>query len=82
MIMFSTLSEHCIDIHFEKSTKKFALNGAFAAIKKFMASSKDLQAYKYINYEEDMGITNLKMAKEFYRPDFKLKKYFGEVLEQ
>lgn len=78
MIMFST-SEQCIDVHFEKSTNKFAADGAFAAINKFMASSKDLQAYKYINREEDMGIIGLQRSKESYRPDFKLKKYYGEV---
>lgn len=79
MIMFSALSEQCIDVHFEKSTNKFAADGAFAAINKFMASSKDLQAYKYINREEDMGIIGLQKSKESYRPDFKLKKYYGEV---
>lgn len=79
MIMFSVLSEQCIDIHFEKATNKFAADGAFAAINKFMASSKDLEAYKYLNREEDMGIIGLQKSKESYRPDFKLKKYYGEV---
>lgn len=79
MIMFSALSEQCIDVHFEKSTNNFATDGAFAAINKFMASSKDLTAYKYINREEDMGLIGLQKSKESYRPDFKLKKYYGEV---
>ena len=82
MIMFSTLSEQCIDIHFEKSTKKFALNGSFAAINKFLASSTALKPYKYINREEDMGIIGLQQSKTSYKPDFKLKKHFGEVFEQ
>lgn len=79
MIMFSALSDQCIDVHFEKSTNKFAADGAFAAINKFMASSEDLESYKYINREEDMGIIGLQKSKESYKPDFKLKKYYGEV---
>ena len=79
MIMFSALSEQCIDVHFEKSTNNFAADGAFAAINKFMASSNDLETYTYINREEDMGITGLQKSKESYQPDFKLKKYYGDV---
>ena len=40
MIMFSALSDQCIDVHFEKATNKFAQGGAFTAINRFMASSK------------------------------------------
>ena len=79
MIMFSALSEQCIDVHFEKATNKFAADGAFAAINKFMASSKVLENCTYINREEDMGIPALQKSKESYQPDFKLKKYYGEV---
>ncbi|MBR2520091.1 MAG: DUF2156 domain-containing protein [Selenomonadaceae bacterium] len=79
MVMFSVLSEQCIDLHFKKSTKKFAVNGSFTAIIKFLASLKELEDYEYINFEEDMGIVGLKNAKSAYRPEFKLKKYYGEV---
>ena len=79
MIMFSALSEQCIDVHFEKATNKFAQGGAFTAINRFMASSKETSAYEYVNLEEDMGIDGLRRAKEAYRPIFKIKKYYGEA---
>ncbi len=80
MAMFSILNEQCIDIHFEKATKKFAADGAFVFLNQFMASSKEISAYEYENREEDMGILGLKKSKESYRPTFKIKKYYGEVL--
>ena len=80
MTMFSAVSEQCIDTHFEKSTNKFAQNGAYTAIIQCMASSKETSAYKYINREEDMGVDGLRLSKESYQPDFKLKKYHGEVV--
>ena len=64
MIMFSILNEQCIDAHFEKSANKFAQIGAFATIKKFMASAGENSTYQYINLEEDVGIIGLKRAKE------------------
>ena len=64
---------------FQNSTKKFAVNGSFTEIIKFLASLKELEDYEYINFEEDMGIVGLKNAKSAYRPEFKLKKYYGEV---
>lgn len=81
MIMFSELSEQCIDVHFEKSTNEFAQNGAPIAINKFMASSEENSAYKYINREEDMGIIGLKQSKESYNPHFKIKKFYGVVYQ-
>jgi len=80
MVMFSLLNENCIDVHFEKSVDKFALNGAFVAINKFMASSAENLSCEYINREEDMGVPGLKKAKESWQPHFKLKKYYGEIL--
>ena len=79
MIIFSFLNEQCIDAHFEKSANKFAQVGASATIKKFMASVEENSTYKYINFEEDVGIIGLKRAKESYRLYFKIKKYYGEV---
>ena len=63
----------------EKSANKFAQVGASATIKKFMASVEENSTYKYINFEEDVGIIGLKRAKESYRLYFKIKKYYGEV---
>ncbi len=81
MVMFSVLNENCIDVHFEKSTNKFAATGAFVAINKFIASSAENFSREYINREEDMGIPGLKKAKESWQPNFKLKKYYGEILK-
>ncbi len=81
MIMFSAVSEQCLDVHFEKATNKFAADGAFAAVSQCMASSTDLEAYTYVNWEEDMGIDGLRRTKEIYQPAFKLKKYYGEALK-
>ena len=80
MSMFSILSEQCIDVHFEKATDKFAVDGAFAVINRFVAASEEVAEFTYINREEDMGIPGLQKVKEEYQPDFKLKKYYGNVL--
>lgn len=81
MVMFSVLNENCIDVHFEKSTNKFALNGAFVAINKFMASAEENFSREYINREEDMGVAGLKKSKESWQPHFKLKKFHGEIFK-
>lgn len=80
MTIFSVLSPQCLDIHFEKAINKFAADGAFSVVNRMMASSKEAEIFTYLNREEDMGIPGLQKAKEAYQPDFKLKKYYGNVL--
>lgn len=79
MSMYSILSEQAIDVHFEKAIDKYAVDGAFAAINKFIAASDEVAEFTYINREEDMGIPGLQKVKEEYQPDFKLKKFYGVV---
>lgn len=74
-----TLGERlCSDtfvVHFEKSDGD--INGAYTMInREFVRFITELYPdIKYINREEDMGLENLRKAKESYHPDFMVKKY-------
>jgi hypothetical protein len=62
-------------VHIEKACKSVRgayqyLNNSFAAFVK-----NNYEGIKYINREEDLGETNLRVAKESYHPVFKLKKF-------
>lgn len=73
--MGAALTEDTFDVFFEKAN--IANKGAYAMVcREFVRMlRKKYPSLRYINREEDMGIENLRAAKELYRPDFMLKKY-------
>ena len=64
----------CVDTHFEKAAD---INGAYAMINHEFAVhiAKTMPHILYINREEDMGLENLRRAKQSYYPEFLIDKY-------
>lgn len=60
-------------IHFEKADIHYV--GIFQYLKQVTAHYLDNVGYKYINYEQDLGIEGLRKAKQSYHPISHLKKY-------
>lgn len=65
----------CFDVHFEKADVE--INGAYPMVNRefvrlLLEKHPDL---RLINREEDMGLENLRKAKESYRPAFLVNKY-------
>lgn len=67
----SKINSETTDIHFEKALDPYAKDGAYAFINQSFASTLST---KYINREEDLGLENLRKAKESYFPDLLLEK--------
>lgn len=66
------ISADTFDVHFEK-----AVDGAYPVINREFASLI-LERYPnilYINREDDMGLPNLRKAKQSYAPEFMVEKY-------
>ncbi|MGE5556996.1 MAG: DUF2156 domain-containing protein [Bacillota bacterium] len=59
-------------IHAEKANTE--IDGIYAAINQMYAESR-LNSYKYINREEDLGLENLRKAKQSYFPCRMVEKY-------
>lgn len=70
------ISPDTLDTHFEKASPH--VNGAYTVINqafaRYMLSRHP--GLVYINREEDMGIENLRRAKESYHPAFMVDKYY------
>jgi hypothetical protein len=60
-------------IHFEKADTDFI--GLYQYLKHLTAQKLQEKGYKYINYEQDLGIDGLRQAKESWQPVHYLKKY-------
>lgn len=73
MTIASPICSQICDTHFEKAVGSYALNGAYAVINQYFAST--LSEFTYINREEDIGLTGLRDAKLSYHPAILLKKY-------
>ncbi|MDF2569601.1 MAG: hypothetical protein K0R55_1205 [Sporomusa sp.] len=73
------IGENGFDIHFEKAIAE--INGAYSMInREFVRFLSDRHPeLHYINREEDLGLENLRKAKESYRPAFLLKKYIAQL---
>jgi hypothetical protein len=59
-------------VHIEKGNPAF--DGIYAAINKLFAASA-WAGMKYINREQDLGLSGLRKAKESYQPDHMVNKY-------
>lgn len=58
--------------HFAKTSP---IKGATAFLLQSLAKTLSIKGIKYFNYEQDLGLENLRTAKERFRPAFFLKKY-------
>ena len=70
------------DVHFEKA--EININGAYPMVcreltRQVMAAHPEL---RYINREEDMGLESLRKSKLSYKPEFLLKKYLAEWVDE
>lgn len=63
MTIASRINNRCIDVHFEKSFGQFAKNGAYPVLEHFFANSLGDDSL-LLNWEEDMGIAFIRLAKE------------------
>lgn len=71
-----SFSDNMYIIHVEKCLKEF--NGAYAFINNTFINNTFLKV-KYINREEDLGISGLRKAKMSYNPKFFEKKYLVKI---
>jgi len=72
------LSSDTYVTHFEKA--RADINGAYQMINREFARQimRDHPDIIYINREEDMGIENLRRAKQSYHPEFMVEKYIAD----
>lgn len=71
------ISEDTVDIHFEKALD--TVPGAYPMVAREFARqlNADHPQLRYLNREEDMGIENLRKAKESWYPLYLLEKYIA-----
>ena len=72
------LNEDTAVIHVEKADPNF--RGAYAAINQAFAAA-EWSKMKYINREEDMGLPNLRKAKESYKPVKLIEKFNARLIK-
>lgn len=73
------LNNNTLCIHTEKAFKEY--HGSYAVINQMFIQKNDFEELKYINREEDMGLSNLRYSKQNYHPIKLLYKYIVNILE-
>ena len=63
-------------VHFEKANP--TITGLYQVINQWFAQ-KQLQDYKYVNREQDLGVSGLRRAKMSYHPQFFIEKYLAQL---
>ena len=73
------IGEEGFDVHFEKADT--GIHGAYAMVNRQMARMVQERFPKawWLNREEDMGLENLRKAKESYHPAFLAEKYVARI---
>lgn len=73
------LTEDTFVVHIEKA--RYDIHGAYTIINQQFVEN-ELSDYTYVNREEDMGIENLRKAKQSYYPDILLEKSVARLKTQ
>lgn len=73
----SALTADTADVHVEKADD--SIEGAYTVINNALAKML-LSKYRYINREEDLGLSGLRQAKESYRPEILLMRTDAEEI--
>lgn len=73
------IADDTFDVHFEKARSD--INGAYSMVnREFVRQILDRHPeIVYINREEDMGLENLRLAKQSYHPAFLVEKYTARL---
>ena len=73
------IAEDTFDVHFEKARSD--INGAYSMVNREFVRQILTQHPEivYINREDDMGLENLRLAKQSYHPAFLVEKYTAQL---
>ena len=70
------LNDNTAVIHFEKAN--FEIDGLYQVVNQWFCQ-KELRNYKFVNREQDLGLTGLRKAKESYYPHHMVEKYVAQL---
>lgn len=68
------LNDDCYDVLIEKADR--SIPGIYRVVRS-ESTKLNVQNYKYINFEEDVGVEGLRKVKESYGPEYMIDKYIA-----